>query len=204
MTSKGLFITFEGIDGAGKTTQIRNLAKRLRESGREVVESVEPGGSAISLKIRKILLDPENREISSTAELLLYFAARAQNVDQVIRPALERGAIVISDRFTDSTIAYQGAARGLGEDVVQRLHEIACGDVNPDLTLFLDIDVQTSASRRGIPDRLEMEPDAFRQAVRDMFLKLTAQHPKRIHRINGSLPLEKVEELIWQAVELRV
>lgn len=202
--TKGFFITFEGIDGAGKTTQICRLAERLRAAGREVVETVEPGGTPISLKIRQILLDPENRDLSSTAELLLYFSARAQNVDQVIRPALERGAVVICDRFTDSTIAYQGAARGLGEDVVQQLHRIACKSAEPDLTLFLDIDVQTSAERRGVPDRLELEPDSFRQSVREKFIQLAQKYPQRIHQIQGSQPLEDVEEAIWQVVQSRV
>src|SRR5512133_1996373 len=117
-SGRGLFITFEGSDGCGKTTQMRRLAERLRASGQEVVETAEPGGTPIGRQIRAILLDSANRELSSTAELFLYFASRAQNVDQCIRPALERGAIVLSDRFTDSTIAYQGAARGLGADVV--------------------------------------------------------------------------------------
>ncbi len=204
MTNKGIFITFEGIDGAGKTTQIKQLAARLRKTGREVVETVEPGGTEISRKIRMILLDPENAALSPTAELLLYFSARAQNVDEVIRPALGRGAIVLCDRFTDSTIAYQGAARGLGEEVVLQLHQIACGTVQPDITLFLDIDVETSASRRGVPDRLEMEPDSFRQAVREKFLKLAERNPQRIHRIEGGQLLEQVEDQIWQVVKDRV
>lgn len=202
--TKGLFITFEGIDGAGKSTQIRRLVERLRASGREVVESVEPGGSPISLKIRKILLDPENQDLSSVAELLLYFAARAQNIDQVIRPALERGAIVVSDRFTDSTIAYQGAARRLGGEVVWRLHEIACRGHNPDLTIYLDIDVETSAARRSTVDRLEQEPDDFRRAVREEYLKLVLSDPERVKRIDGSQSPEAVTESIWKTVEPHV
>lgn len=200
--TNGLFITFEGIDGAGKSTQIRRLIERLRSSGREVVESVEPGGSPISVKIRQILLDPENRDLSPVTELLLYFAARAQNIDQVIRPALARGAIVVSDRFTDSTLAYQGAARGLGEELVRQLHEIACRGINPNLTLYLDIDLATSASRmQASPDRLEQEPDDFRRIVRDTYLKLATIEPDRVRRIDGSHSPDEVTAQIWNIVE---
>src|ERR1700737_4329868 len=118
---RGLFITFEGPDGSGKSTQLRLLAERLRNNGYEVLESVEPGGTPIGVQIRRILLDSANRELSATAELLLMFAARAQNVEQWIMPALAEGKIVLSDRFTDSTLAYQGAARGLGREVVMQI-----------------------------------------------------------------------------------
>ena len=114
MSRRGKFITFEGLDGTGKSTQMRLLGERLRSAGKAVVENAEPGGTAIGMQVRRILLDAKNQELCPTAELLLYFASRAQNVDECIRPALARGAIVLSDRFTDSTIAYQGAARGLG------------------------------------------------------------------------------------------
>src|SRR5215212_9111874 len=122
---RGLFISFEGMDGSGKTTQMRRLAARLRGMGRTVVETVEPGGPPIAMKIRRILLDSANQELSAAAELLLYFASRAQNVDQVIRPALERGEIVLSDRFTDSSLVYQGFGRGLGADAVRALDQVA-------------------------------------------------------------------------------
>ena len=121
--SRGLFITFEGGDGSGKSTQMHRLADRLRAAGYEVIETAEPGGTAIGRQIRAILLDSANQELSATTELLLYFASRAQNVDECIRPSLQRGAIVLSDRFTDATIAYQGAARGLGRDVVMTIHD---------------------------------------------------------------------------------
>src|SRR3954463_2406207 len=144
---RGTFITFEGSDGCGKTTQMHRLAERLRTSGHEGVETAEPGGTAIGRQIRAILLDSANQELSATAELLLYFASRAQNVDECIRPALARGAIVLSDRFTDSTIAYQGAARDLGRAVVMTVHRIACREVNPDLPITIDIDLETSLQR---------------------------------------------------------
>src|SRR5438105_1370171 len=123
---RGLFITFEGPDGSGKTTQVRLLAERLREKRYDVFESAEPGGTPIGVQIRRILLDSANQELSATTELLLMFAARAQNVEQWILPALAEGKIVLSDRFTDSTLAYQGAARGLGRDVVIQVDGIAC------------------------------------------------------------------------------
>src|SRR5580700_6902920 len=134
-TKSGLFITFEGPDGSGKSTQARMLAERLRGEGRTVLESAEPGGTPIGQQIRRILLDPANRELTPIAELLLMFAARAQNVEQWILPALAAGKIVISDRFTDSSIAYQGAGRGLGWEKVLELDGIACHGLVPDLTI---------------------------------------------------------------------
>lgn len=203
-TRRGLFLTFEGIDGAGKSTQIRRLTDRLRLAGREVVETVEPGASRIARQIRQILLEPANAEMTPTAELLLYFAARAQNASELIRPALDRGAIVVSDRFTDSTIAYQGHARGLGEDVVRRLHDIACPGLTPDLTIFLDIDPAISAQRRRGADRLENEPDEFRAKVRDAYLQLAAGEPSRFHRIDGAQSADAVAGEVWRLVERHV
>src|ERR1700689_1792386 len=139
--SRGLFITFEGPDGSGKSTQARLLAQRLRGEGRVVLEAVEPGGTPIGQQIRRILLDPVNQELRAVPELLLMFAARAQNVEQSILPALGEGKIVVSDRFTDSSIAYQGAARGLGWDTVLQVDRIACQGLVPDLTLCIDIEI---------------------------------------------------------------
>src|ERR1700739_1696159 len=147
MATRGLFITFEGMDGSGKTTQMHRLADRLRGMGRAVVETTEPGGPPIAMKIRRILLDSANQELSPTTELLLYFASRAQNVDEWILPALERGEIVLADRFTDSSLVYQGCGRGLGAEAVLALDRIACRGLKPDLTLLVDIDVETSIGR---------------------------------------------------------
>src|SRR5262245_26548576 len=146
-TRRGLFLTFEGLDGSGKTTQMRLLAARLREAGETVIETVEPGGTAIGGAIRRILLDPANDHLSSTAEMLLYFAARAQNVDEILTPATARGEIVISDRWTDSTWAYQAFGRGLGVDVVRHLDRIACRGRKPDITFLIDIDLETGLRR---------------------------------------------------------
>src|SRR5579864_1878435 len=144
MTSRrGVFITLEGPDGSGKSTQMGLLAERLRGSGYPILESVEPGGTPIGRQIRRILLDPANHELCSTAELLLMFAARAQNVEQWILPALAEGKIVVSDRFTDSTIAYQGAGRGLGIETVHEVDRIACRGLVPDLTLVIDVDAES-------------------------------------------------------------
>ncbi len=202
--TKPLFVSFEGIDGAGKTTQIRLLTERLRATGREVVESVEPGSTRIATEIRRILLDPDNREMSPTAELLLYFAARAQNVDQVLMPALKRGAIVVSDRFTDSTLAYQGVARGLGEDVVRELERIACRGITPGITVFLDIDTTVGASRRQSADRLENESEAFHAKVRQAYLSIAEREPGRFHRVDGSRTPAIVADEVWRIVEPHV
>lgn len=190
---RGLFITFEGPDGSGKSTQARLLAGRLREFGRDVLESVEPGGTPIGLQIRRILLDPANKELTPTAELLLMFAARAQNVEQWILPALEQGRTVISDRFTDSSIAYQGAGRGLGWDKVLELDRIACQGLKPDLTLCIDIDTETGLARalgRGAEGaaelRFEEQAIDFHHKVRAAYHELARREPRRFRLIDGS------------------
>src|SRR5258708_39508406 len=147
MSTRGRFITFEGMDGSGKTTQMHRLAARLRAQGRTVLETVEPGGPPVAQKIRRILLDRENQELSPTTEILLYFASRAQNVDEWIMPALARGEIVLSDRFTDSSLVYQGYGRGLGADAVAALDRIACRGLKPNLTILVDVDPEASLER---------------------------------------------------------
>jgi dTMP kinase len=202
--SRGLFVTFEGPDGSGKSTQARILAERLRNSGRAVFETVEPGGTAIGQQIRRILLDPANKELTSTAELLLMFAARAQNVEQWILPALKRGEIVISDRFTDSSLAYQGAGRGLGSQIVLELDRIACHGLAPDITLCIDIDPETGLSRaraRGAADtRIEEQAIEFHRKVRDAYHELAQHQPNRFRLIDGSGTREAIATLVWNQV----
>ncbi|MBV9746693.1 MAG: dTMP kinase [Acidobacteriia bacterium] len=204
---EGLFITFEGMDGSGKTTQMRRLASRLRGQGRAVVETTEPGGTAIGQKIRQILLDEKNQELSATAELLLYFASRAQNVDEVILPALRRKEIVLSDRFTDSTLAYQGCARGLGAETVLALDRIACRGLRPDLTLWLDIGVETSLARArtrntetgSAETRMDEQSIEFHHKVYQAYQALANQEPQRMRRIPADATVDEVERRIWEA-----
>ena len=201
----GRFITFEGTDGAGKTTQMRMLAERLTVRGRDVVETQEPGGTEIGREIRRIVLDPHYRRLCPVAEMLLYFAARAQNFDELILPAWRRGAVVLSDRFTDSTLAYQGGGRGLGDGVIMQLHDIACHGLHPDLTVYIDIDAKTSLERahkreEGKPDRIEVEAADFHSRVRDSYLKLAAADPKRIRVVDGRGTVAEVSDRVWQVV----
>jgi dTMP kinase len=203
----GLFITFEGPDGSGKSTQARMLAERLRREGRDVLESVEPGGTPIGQQIRRILLDPANKELTATSELLLMFAARAQNVEQWILPALERGAIVVSDRFTDSSIAYQGAGRGLGWEKVLDLDRIACHGLVPDRTLCIDIDTETGLARAlsrepGPAAELRFEEQAveFHHRVRAAYHDLAARDPQRFRLIDGRGTPDAVAAKVWEQV----
>ncbi len=209
---RGRFITFEGVDGSGKTTQFRMLAQWLRERGREVVETVEPGGTAIGRQIRKILLDPASADIQPRAELLLYFASRAQNVDQVIRPALEAGQTVLCDRFTDSTLVYQGCGRGLDTEVVRDLDRIACRGLKPDVTFLIDIDPETSlmrAKRRNertgpSESRIDEEGAEFHERVRQGYLALAKAEPDRIMVIDGTVGIGEVGHQIREALRSHV
>jgi dTMP kinase len=199
-TDRGLFITFEGPDGSGKSTQARLLAERLR-AGRPVLESVEPGGTPIGQQIRRILLDPANKELAATAELLLMFAARAQNVEQWILPALAQGKIVISDRFTDSSLAYQGAGRGLGAKTVLHLDRIACHGLIPDITFCIDIDSETGLARAqargGAETRLEEQAIEFHHKVREAYHELARNEPGRFRLIDGNGTPEAIAAKIW-------
>jgi dTMP kinase len=207
-TKRGLFITFEGPDGSGKSTQLRILAARLRAEGRIVVETVEPGGTPIGMQIRRVLLDSKNLEMRPTTELLLMFAARAQNVDETILPALSRGEIVLSDRFTDSSLVYQGAARGLGAEVVYEVDRIACRGLVPDLTIVIDIDTEIGLARaRGrnqktqdVETRIDEQAVGFHRKVRDAYLQLAADEPNRVKLIDGSRGEEIVGKDVWAAV----
>lgn len=208
MAKRGIFITFEGIDGSGKTTQMRLLAQKLRAMGRDVLETVEPGGTEIGTQIRRILLNPANRDLTPTAELLLYFASRAQNVQAVLCPALAEGRIVLCDRFTDSTLAYQGFGRGLSAELILELDRIACGGLKPDRTVFIDIDVETSlrrAHRRNLKTsasdtRMDEQPIEFHARVRDGYLALAKRESGRILTINGCANIDDVAAQIWEAI----
>ena len=199
MTARGRFITFEGPEGSGKSTQLRMLGERLRMSGQDVLETQEPGGTAIGIQIRHVLLDAKNRELCPTAELLLMFASRAQNVDQIILPALAAGRTVLSDRFTDSTLVYQGVGRGLGADVVNELDRIACRGLIPDLTLLIDIDAETGLARAR-QTRMEEQGVGFHRRVREAYRQLAADEPARVKLIDGSQTREAVAEQVWNAV----
>ncbi len=185
---KGVFITFEGIEGCGKSTQAHLLSRHLKAEGHDVVVTREPGGTPIAEAIRQILLDPANAAMSALTELLLYEAARAQHVHELIRPAIEAGSIVVCDRFYDSTTAYQGAGRRLPEIDFAGLHDMATGGLSPDLTLFLDLPVEEGlkrAANAAVPDRIERESIKFHERVRQGFLELAAQHPERVKTLDA-------------------
>jgi dTMP kinase len=209
---RGIFITFEGMDGSGKTTQMHRLAERLRSQGRTVTETVEPGGPPISQKIRRILLDSANQELSPTTEILLYFASRAQNVDQWILPALGRGEIVLSDRFTDSSLVYQGVGRGLGILTVNDLERIACRGLKPDLTILVDVDAEASLARARSRNQAEphcetrMDDQAieFHLKVHQAYHALAAAEPERVKVVDGRAGMDEIERAVWSVVSAYV
>jgi dTMP kinase len=207
-TKRGLFITFEGPEGSGKSTQLRLLAERLRAEGHDVLETAEPGGTPIGGQIRRVLLDSKNRELCPTAELLLMFASRAQNVDQYILPALAKGTIVLCDRFTDSSLVYQGIARGLGADVVYDVDRIACRGLVPDLTLVIDIDTETGLARarqrndqtKDVETRLDEEGLSFHRKVREAYRQLSLDEPRRVKSIDGDRTAQEIAVDVWEQV----
>ena len=191
---RGLFITLEGADGCGKSTQAAILADRIAATGREVVRLREPGGTAVSEKIRALVLDPENSEMAPECELLLFEASRAQLVRQVIEPALARGAVVVCDRFYDSTFAYQAAGRSLAEPTIRAANTLGSCGVAPDRTLVLDMDTDAALSRamRDGADRMEAEGVAFQRRVREGYLRLVAEEPHRVRRVDAAGTVEEV------------
>ena len=193
---RGVFITFEGPDGSGKTTQIRLLAEYLNAKGYPVVMTREPGGTRISEDIRKIILDPDNKEMDDMTEALLYAAARAQHVAQLIKPSVEEGKIVLSDRFMDSSIAYQGYGRELG-DKIRIINEYAVAGMHPDLTFFLDLSAEAGISRankRQKLDRLEQESIAFHKKVYEGYLELSKIYSDRYVIIDASRSIEEISK----------
>jgi dTMP kinase len=196
-----VFISFEGLDGCGKTTQAALLAETAAAGGREVVPVREPGGTAPGERIRSLLLDPALR-IDPWAEALLYAAARAQLVADVIRPALARGATVIADRFVDSSLAYQGCARGLGVDQVLEVNRVATSGLLPDRTVLLVLGTAEAAGRRGEPDRIEAEGSSFHRRVAEGFDAAARRFPDRIAVVDASGTPEQVAERVRVAVGL--
>jgi len=212
------FVTFEGIEGCGKTTQIRLLSAALTKAGHRVTLTREPGGCPIADKIRAILLDAENRALTPSAELLLYAAARAQHINEVITPALDRGDIVLCDRFTDATLAYQGYGRGLDRTTIEQLNAMAAAGCRPNLTLLLDCPVDTGLERAfarieaaAVTDnsskreeRFELESRQFHQRVRDGYLALAEEEPDRFIIIKADSEVEDIFAAISTAVTARL
>ncbi len=200
----GYFITLEGIEGVGKTTNLNYVRAKLEERGIEVVVTREPGGTPLGEQIRELLLTPREESIADMAELLLVFAARAQHLNSVITPALARGAWVLCDRFTDATFAYQGGGRQLDAAPVALLEQLVQGNCRPNLTLLLDLPVETGLARaraRGKPDRIEGEQQAFFERVRAAYLEKARQEPDRITVIDAAPALEEVQKSIDIALE---
>jgi len=203
----GCFVTFEGGEGSGKTTQLERLAQRLRARGLEPLVTREPGGTPLGEGIRTLLLDPQRRPAPMT-EALLMEAARAELVAGVIRPALAAGRVVLCDRYDDSTLAYQGGGRGLDADLLRALSRAATGGLRPDLTLLFDLDPAAGLARRaraaGSVNRLDREPEAFHSRVRARYLELAAAEPARFVVLDGALPPDRLEERVWAALEPRL
>jgi len=198
--SRGYFISLEGGEGAGKSTQNKRIVDWLAVQGRDVVETREPGGTVVSEQIRQVLLDTRNAGLNATAELLMMFAARSQLVSEVIQPALREGKVIVCDRFADASYAYQGGGRELGADTVATVEKIVLGDLQPDLTLLFDIPVELGMTRvagRGEADRIEVESVRFFERVRNTYLERAKTNPHRFRVIDAS----QDEEGVWQQVE---
>lgn len=213
-SSRGKFITFEGLDGCGKTTQLKKLADTLRRQGIEVITTREPGGTPIGEKVRAVLLDSRTKGLAPLAELALMFASRSQQIHEVIEPALKAGKWVLCDRFTDSSEAYQGGGRQLGSQTVLTLHRVLCGNLHPDLTLLLLSDPKKSVQRaRGrnernnhIADegRFELEKAAFFERVFRSYLTIARRESKRVVKVESTRTIPEVQRQIWDAVQRRL
>lgn len=202
---KGMFITVEGIEGVGKSTNMEYIHRQLQAAGRDVLVTREPGGTPLAEAIRALLLDPVHTGMDMLCELQLVFAARAEHLAKVIRPALEAGQWVLCDRFTDATYAYQGGGRGVDTAIIARLEDLVQGGFRPDLTLLLDVPVATGlarASQRGALDRFEQEQAAFFERVRQAYLELARRHPGRFRVIDAGQPLAAVQQLIRECLPL--
>src|ERR1700751_4913699 len=218
MSRRGKFITFEGLDGTGKSTQMRRLAAVVRAKGHKVVETREPGGTLTAEKIRKVLLDSGTAGLSPQAEMALMFASRAQHIAEVIEPGLAAGNIVLCDRFTDSTEAYQGSGRRLGSDPVRELHRVLCGDLQPDLTLLLDSSPHASvnrarrrnkrtskaSSRSHDENRFEQETRSFFGRVRDGYLAIAKREPQRVAVVDARGTPDQTHQKILEVLSSRL
>ncbi len=231
MSRPGKFITFEGLDGTGKSTQLRNLATSLRASGHKVVETREPGGTATGEKVRRVLLDSATAGLSPLAEMALMFASRAQHIAEVIQPALDHGQIVLCDRFTDSTEAYQGYGRKLGSKAVLELHRVLCGNLQPDLTILLESDPAMSVGRARLrnqkalhvaeksrsnssnkstvkphhdENRFEQETRAFFARVREGYTSIAARESHRVVQVDASGTPAQTHRRIMEVVETKL
>jgi dTMP kinase len=198
--ARGLFITLEGVEGGGKSTQARLLVDALRREGHDVLSCAEPGGGRVPQAIRQLLLDPDSGEIAPRAELLLFLAARAQHVEETIEPALRAGRIVVCDRFSDSTMAYQGHAAGADLETVAELNAFATAGLVPDLTLLLDIAPVAGLERQKKWNRMENRGLEYHERVRQGFLEEARRHPERIQLLDATLPIEQVHDAIFQRV----
>ncbi len=207
MAAPGIFLSFEGIDGCGKTTQLQGMASRLRAAGCEIMIAQEPGGTRLGREIRALLLDSANADLRPIPELLLYFASRAQNIAEVIQPALEAGRVVLADRFTDATVAYQGYGRGIALKTVRQVEEIACRGVKPNLTFWLDIEPEVGASRarrrngsrNTDENRMEQEDIEFYKKVRKGYAAIHQAEPRRVRRIDAGGSVEEIARRIDEA-----
>lgn len=200
---KGLFITIEGTDGAGKSTQIELLTEYLSKKGRDVLVTREPGGTPIGEKIREIILDTENSEMSDITEAMLYAASRAQHVNEKIKPALLEGKIVICDRFVDSSIAYQSSARGISRELIEDINKYAVCGITPDITLYFDITPEEGIKRKKNMhklDRIEKEKEDFHKRVYDGYQNLLKLYPERIKRVDASKSISDVHKQVIEYI----
>ncbi|OQY10205.1 MAG: dTMP kinase [Fusobacteriia bacterium 4572_132] len=210
MKKNGMFITFEGVEGSGKTTQIKLLKKKLESEGYKILLTREPGGTIISEKIREILLDPENNEMASLTELLLYYASRSQHLYEKIKIAKNKGEIVLCDRFSDSTLAYQGYGRGLDKEIIKQLTKIVEQGNSPDLTILIDIDPEIGlvrakkVSENEEGDRLEQEKMGFHKKVWNGYREIAKENQKRVVIIDGNMSIEELGNKIKKEVKQRL
>lgn len=197
---RGIFITFEGGEGCGKSTQAKLLYKFLKKEGYKVILTKEPGGTKISDEIRKILLNPKNEEMKPNTEILLYFASRAQHIEEVIKPYLKKNYIVLSDRFSDSTMAYQGMGRGINFKIIEIINNFATGGVKPDLTFVFDISPEVALKRLKNKNRIDKESLNFHKKVREGFLKIAKLDKKRIKVINAEKKISEIHQEIQKII----